>query len=139
LTDLAADDPTSSAVRVRVYLAPEAGGDPAGGPGQAIWVSMDDPQHRERKVQRELQNRVAALEQIEMFAHLSPDERQRLAEGNAPGAVRTRRDHHPPGLRRPLAVRPRQGGVRSPRPREGGAEKLVARIAAPNVFGRWAS
>src|SRR6202035_5238363 len=73
LTDLGADDPTSSAVRVRVYVALQRAGIPLAVPGQAIWVSMDDPQHRERKVQRELQHRVSALEQIEMFSRLSPD------------------------------------------------------------------
>src|SRR5205823_308459 len=104
-------------------------------PGQAIWVSMDDPQHRERKVQRELQHRVAALEQIEMFARLSPDERQRLAEGMRPapfgrGEIITRQDSaaHWPYI---LAKGECEVRVRG----EGGGEKLVARIGGPNVFG----
>src|SRR5205814_1575330 len=84
LTDLAADDPTSSAVRVRVYVALKRAGIPLAVPGQALWVSMDDPEHRERKVQRELQHRVTALEQIEMFTGLSPNDRQQLAEGMRP-------------------------------------------------------
>ena len=135
LTDLAADDPTSSAVRVRVYLALKRAGIPLAVPGQAIWVSMDDPQHRERKVQRELQHRVAALEQIEMFAHLSPDERQRLAEGMRPapfgrGEIITRQDSAAHWLY-VLGKGECEVRVRG----EGGAEKLVARMAAPNVFG----
>src|SRR5207302_7151431 len=57
LTELAADDPTSSAVRVRVYVALKRAGIPLAVPGQAVWVSMDDPQHKERKLQRELAHR----------------------------------------------------------------------------------
>src|SRR5206468_8879924 len=56
LTDLADDDPTSSAVRVRIYVALKRAGIPLAIPGPALWVSMDDPEHRERKVQRELLN-----------------------------------------------------------------------------------
>src|SRR5437763_861113 len=84
LTDLAADDPTSSQVRVRAYVALKRAGIPLAVPGQALWVSMDDPQHKERKVQRELTHRMAALSQIEMFAGLSDEDRMRLAEGMLP-------------------------------------------------------
>src|SRR5438067_2449710 len=135
LTDLAADDPTSSAVRVRVYVALKRAGIPLAVPGQALWVSMDDPEHRERKVQRELQHRMSALEQIEMFKGLSPDDRQRLAEGMRPapfgrGEIITRQDSAAHWLyvlaRGECDVRVRG---------EGAVEKLVARICAPNVFG----
>jgi small-conductance mechanosensitive channel/CRP-like cAMP-binding protein len=135
LTDLAADDPTSSAVRVRIYVALKRAGIPLAVPGQAIWVSMDDPEHRERKVQRELQHRMVSLEQIEMFSRLSPEDRQRLAEGMRPapfgrGEIITRQDSAAHWLyilgKGECEVRVRG---------EGGAEKLVARISAPNVFG----
>ena len=135
LTDLAADDPTSSAVRVRVYVALKRAGIPLAVPGQALWVSMDDPEHRERKVQRELQHRVSALEQIEMFNGLSSDDRQRLAEGMRPapfgrGEIITRQDSAAHWLY-VLARGECEVRVRG----EGAAEKLVARICAPNVFG----
>jgi small-conductance mechanosensitive channel/CRP-like cAMP-binding protein len=135
LTDLAADDPTSSAVRVRIYVALKRAGVPLAVPGQAIWVSMDDPEHRERKVLRELQHRAAALEQIEMFARLPPDDRQRLAEGMRPapfgrGEIITRQDSTAHWLY-VLSKGECEVRVRN----DGGAEKLVARIAAPNVFG----
>src|SRR5712692_8481940 len=58
LTDLAQDDPTSSAVRVRVYVALRRANIPLALPGQAIWVSVDDPQHKQHKLEREIQNRV---------------------------------------------------------------------------------
>jgi small-conductance mechanosensitive channel/CRP-like cAMP-binding protein len=135
LTDLAADDPTSSAVRVRTYVALKRAGIPLAVPGQAIWVSMDDPQHRERKVQRELQHRMQVLEQIEMFSGLTHDDRQRLAEGMQPapfgrGEIITRQDSAAHWLyiltKGDCEVRVRG---------EAGAEKLVARLCSPNVFG----
>jgi CRP-like cAMP-binding protein len=135
LTDLAADDPTSSAVRVRAYVALKRAGIPLAVPGQALWVSVDDPEHRERKLQRELENRVAALEQIEMFSRLLPDDRQRLADGMRPapfgrGEIITRQDSTAHWLY-VLSKGECEVRVRN----EGGAEKMVARIAAPNVFG----
>src|SRR5437868_9312737 len=66
LTDLAQDDPTSSSVRVRVYVALRRANIPLALPGAAVFVSQDDPQHKERKHAREMAHRVAALEQIEM-------------------------------------------------------------------------
>lgn len=135
LTDLHADDPTSSAVRVRIHVALKRAGIPLAVPGQALWVSMDDPQHRERKLQREMAHRVHALEQIEIFTQLSPEDRQRLAEGmrQAPfgrGEIITRQDSTAHWLyvltRGEVEVRVRG---------EGGVEKLVSRMCAPNVFG----
>jgi small-conductance mechanosensitive channel/CRP-like cAMP-binding protein len=135
LTELAADDPTSSAVRVRIWVALKRAGIPLAVPGQTIWVSMDDPQHKERKLQRELQHRVVALEHIEMFAQLSADDRMRLAEGMRPapfgrGEVITRQDSAAHWLyvltKGEVEVRIRG---------EGGVEKLVTRMGSPNVFG----
>ncbi len=135
LTDLAADDPSASAVRVRVYVALKRAGIPLAVPGQAIWVSVDDPQHKERKVQRELQHRMAVLEQIEMFAGLSNDDRTRLAEGMRPapfgrGEIITRQDSAAHWLY-VLTKGECEVRVRG----EGGVEKLVSRLSAPNVFG----
>jgi small-conductance mechanosensitive channel/CRP-like cAMP-binding protein len=135
LTDLAADDPTSSAVRVRIYVALKRAGIPLAVPGQAIWVSMDDPQHRERKVQRELQHRIELLQQIEMFSGLSHDDRQRLAEGMQPapfgrGEIITRQDSAAHWLY-VLTKGECEVRVRG----DGGAEKRVAALGAPNVFG----
>src|SRR5207302_8228172 len=135
LTELAADDPTSSAVRVRIYVALKRAGIPLAIPGQALWVSMDDPEHRERKVQRELLNRTTVLEQIEMFGGLSSDDRQHLADGMRPapfgrGEIITRQDSAAHWLY-VLAKGDCEVRVRG----EGGVEKLVARISGPNVFG----
>jgi small-conductance mechanosensitive channel len=135
LTELAADDPTSSAVRVRVYLALKRAGIPLAVPGQAIWVSMDDPEHQRRKLEREIAHRVEALQRIEMFCLLSPEDRIRLAEGMRPapygrGEIITRQDSAAHWLyvltKGEVEVRVRG---------EGGSEKLVTRMGSPNVFG----
>ena len=135
LTELAADDPTSSAVRVRTYVALKRAGIPLAVPGQTVWVSMDDPQHKERKLQRELSHRIQALEQIEMFAQLNADDRMRLAEGMRPapfgrGEIITRQDSAAHWL---YIVT--KGEVEIRIRGEGGVEKLVTRMGAPNVFG----
>jgi small-conductance mechanosensitive channel/CRP-like cAMP-binding protein len=135
LTDLGADDPTSSAVRVRLYVALKRAGIPLAVPGQAIWVSMDDPQHRQRKVERELAHRVAALEHIEMFAQLTSEDRHRLADGMRPapfgrGEIITRQDSAAHWLY-VLAKGEVEVRIRS----EAGVEKVVTRLSAPNVFG----
>jgi small-conductance mechanosensitive channel/CRP-like cAMP-binding protein len=135
LTDLAADDPTSSAVRVRLYVALKRAGIPLAVPGQTVWVSQDDPDHKERKLQREIAHRVSALEHIEMLARLSPEERIRLAEGMrlAPfgrGEIITRQD----AAAHWLYVLTR-GEVEVKVRGEGGIEKLVTRLQSPNVFG----
>ena len=135
LTELAADDPTSSAVRLRVYQALKRAGIPLAVPGQTVFVSMDDVEHKERKLQRELAHRVAALEQIDIFSHLGQDDRMKLAEGMRPapfgrGEIITRQDSAAHWLyvltRGEVEVRVRG---------ESGVEKLVTRMAAPNVFG----
>ena len=54
LTELASDDPTSSAVRVRVFTALKRANIPLAVPGQTVWVSMDNQEHQSRKVEREL-------------------------------------------------------------------------------------
>jgi small-conductance mechanosensitive channel/CRP-like cAMP-binding protein len=135
LTELAADDPTSSAVRVRVYVALKRAGIPLAVPGQTVWLSMDDPQHKERKLQRELQHRVGALQHIEMFAQLTHDDRMRLAEGMRPapfgrGEIITRQDSAAHWL-----YVLTKGEVEVKVRGEGGVEKLVTRMGSPNVFG----
>lgn len=135
LTDLSRDDPTNSAVRVRLYLALKRAGIPLALPGAAIFVSQDDPEHAQRKRARELAHRVAVLEEVEMFATLSSEERVQLADGMRPapfarGEVITRQDAAAHWLyvltKGEVEVRLRV---------ESGAEHLVARLSAPNVFG----
>lgn len=135
LTDLAQDDPTSSAIRVRVYVALRRANIPLALPGTAVFVSHDDPEHRERKQSREMAQRVAALEQVEMLSSLSSEERLELASFMrlAPfgrGEVITRQN----AIAHWLYVLTK-GEVEVRVRGDNGAEKMVARLSAPNVFG----
>jgi small-conductance mechanosensitive channel/CRP-like cAMP-binding protein len=135
LTDLSADDPTNSSVRVRIYSALKRKGIPLAVPGQTVWVSMDDKQHQASKAERELAHRVSVLAQLEMFKQLDEQDRGLLAAGMKPapfgrGEVITRQDSVAHWLyvltRGECEVRVRG---------EAGVEKLVARLESPNVFG----
>jgi small-conductance mechanosensitive channel/CRP-like cAMP-binding protein len=135
LTDLAHDDPTSSAVRVRIYVALKRAGIPLAVPGTAVFLSHDNPEHRERKAEREIAHKMAALEHVEMLASLSTEERLQLAQAMrlAPfgrGEVITRQNAAAHWLyvltKGEVEVRIRA---------DNGVEKIVTRLAAPNVFG----
>ena len=135
LTDLAQDDPTSSAVRVRVYVALKRANIPLALPGTAVFVSHDDPEHRERKQAREMAHRVAALEQIEMLSSLSSEERVQLASfmrlapfGRSEVITRQNATAHWLYVLTKGEVEVKVRG-------DNGAEKLVTRMVAPNVFG----
>jgi small-conductance mechanosensitive channel/CRP-like cAMP-binding protein len=135
LTDLAQDDATNSAVRVRLYVALRRASIPLALPGTAVFVSHDDPQHKERKLAREVAHKISALENIEMLGPLSTEERMMLANSMrlAPfgrGEVITRQNATAHWLyvltKGEVEVRVRG---------DNGVEKLVTRMAAPNVFG----
>jgi small-conductance mechanosensitive channel len=135
LTELAQDDPTSSAVRVRIYVALKRAGIPLAVPASAIFVSRDDPEHRERAAEREIAHKMTALEHVEMLASLSNEERLQLAAAMrlAPfgrGEVITRQNAAAHWLyvltKGEVEVRIRA---------ENGVEKIVTRLPAPNVFG----
>jgi CRP-like cAMP-binding protein/small-conductance mechanosensitive channel len=140
LTDLAKDDPTSSAVRVRIFAALKRAQIPLAVPAQAVFVSQDDQEHEDRKAARELSRRAASLAAIPLFASLSGEERAVLARcmRAAPfgrGEVITRQGATAHWLyvitRGEVEVRvyPEGGPVDGP---EG---KLVRRLSAPEVFG----
>jgi CRP-like cAMP-binding protein len=84
LTDLANDDPTSSAVRERIYAALKRAQIPLALPGTAVFLSSDDSERSERKRRRALDANRTALRGVALFSHLSEDELARLAETARP-------------------------------------------------------
>jgi small-conductance mechanosensitive channel/CRP-like cAMP-binding protein len=84
LTNLAADDPTSSLVRERIYAALRRAQVPLALPATTVFLSHDDPAHAERKGERERAFRVAALEAVVLFSRLSSEEKLHLAEAVRP-------------------------------------------------------
>jgi small-conductance mechanosensitive channel/CRP-like cAMP-binding protein len=80
LTDLAADDPTDSAVRNHIFYALARARIPLSIPAQMVFVTEDDQARHAHKREAEMQRRMAALARIDLFATLSEDERKQLAD-----------------------------------------------------------
>jgi CRP-like cAMP-binding protein len=81
LTDLAADDPTNSRVRARIYTALRRAGIPLALPAQTTWIQIDDEERRRRKLARRTDDNVAVLRNIPLFRPLTDEELKTLAEG----------------------------------------------------------
>ncbi|MBV9948978.1 MAG: mechanosensitive ion channel family protein, partial [Myxococcales bacterium] len=73
LTDLANDDPTSSRVRGRIYAALKRAGIPLARPAQTLFVSGEEDEAAQ--AERRKERRVRAIEQVELFRALTPEER----------------------------------------------------------------
>lgn len=80
LTDLAVDDPTDSAVRVRVFFALKRAGIPLALPAHALFVTEDSQKRRDRKAKEAQQVRQHGLAGIDIFAPLDENERSRVAD-----------------------------------------------------------
>jgi small-conductance mechanosensitive channel len=95
LLDFAADDPTDSVVRTRIYYALTRAGIPLAIPAHTVFMTEDSLERRERKRELDIERRLAALQRIALFANLSEQERLQLAQALhhapfAPGEVLTR-------------------------------------------------
>lgn len=80
LTDLAVDDPTDSAMRVRVFFALKRAGIPLALPAHALFMTEDSQKRRDRKVKEAQQLRLQGLATVDVFAPLDDDERQQVAD-----------------------------------------------------------
>jgi small-conductance mechanosensitive channel len=135
LTDLAADDPTDSLVRTRVYFALKRVGIPLSIPAQAVFVTEESRERKAVKSQEERQSRLAALARVEFFDHLAPGDRDRLADGLhyapfAAGEVLTRQGAQAHWLY--LVLR---GEARVLVRGDEGGEREVARLGPGQFFG----
>jgi small-conductance mechanosensitive channel/CRP-like cAMP-binding protein len=81
LTDLAADDPTNSRVRARVFTALRRADIPLALPATRMWVQLDDDERAKKKLARRTDERVDALRGVSLFRTLTEDELHTLAEG----------------------------------------------------------
>lgn len=80
LKDLAADDPTDSAVRTRIMFALKRADIPLSIPAHALFVTEDNKERKEDKTQSERLRRVEALRRVDLFAPLEREELERLAD-----------------------------------------------------------
>lgn len=138
LKDLACDDPTSSLVRERIYAALKRAQVPLAIPAKTVFVSQDDTEHRDRKQARELESRLLALSELELFANLSEDEQRTLAQSArlapfSPREVITRQGAAAHWLYVLL-----KGSAAVRVSTQDGNQRQVAVLKAPNFFGEMA-
>lgn len=81
LTDLAADDPTNSRVRARIYTALRRAGIPLAVPTHKRFVYVEDEAHRSANAARHHDEGVRALRSVPLFRSLTDDEIGTLADG----------------------------------------------------------
>jgi small-conductance mechanosensitive channel/CRP-like cAMP-binding protein len=79
LVDLSRDDPTSSAVRDRIYAALGRIGIRPSIPAQSLFLTPENTRRKLRQENREAQKRLDALSAVELFAPLTEAERVELA------------------------------------------------------------
>jgi small-conductance mechanosensitive channel/CRP-like cAMP-binding protein len=79
LTDLACDDPTDSAMRTRIYFALKRAAIPLSIPAHAIFVTEESQERKVAKSQDEKARRREALGRVDLFDHLSQEDRDHLA------------------------------------------------------------
>ena len=79
LTDLAVDDPTNSVVRARIYFALRRANIPLSIPAHSVFLTEEDVSRAERKRAENVEERTAALKNVELFKALTDEERRSLA------------------------------------------------------------
>ena len=135
LTDLAKDDPTNSLVRLRIHAALKRAGIPLAVPASAVFLSKDSPGHARRKDARELERRIAALDSVELFNPMTPEEKARIAPRIRPapftkGEVITRQGATAHWLYVLI-----KGEVEVRLRSDSGEESVINTIRAPGFFG----
>ena len=79
LTDLAVDDPTDSEVRAHVFAALQRAGISLSIPAHAIFVTQETAERKNTKATQMVAQRHAALQHVELFHSLTPDELDQIA------------------------------------------------------------
>lgn len=135
LTDLAADDPTSSRVRARIHAALQRAKIPLALPITVGRVHMENtPEDDARQLDRKKQRNIDALTSIALFRSLSAAELDTLGEGlshmiYAPGETITAQGR----VAHFLYILAR--GAVEVRTTVDGEERAIAELSAPDVFG----
>ena len=80
LGDLAADDSTDSLVRVHLFTALQRAAIRVAEPQETRHLTQENEEHAEAVHRREVQRRLHAINGVDLFATLSVEERQALAE-----------------------------------------------------------
>jgi small-conductance mechanosensitive channel/CRP-like cAMP-binding protein len=84
IIDLANDDPTNSRVRSRIFTALKRAGIPLATPAVTNLVEIHDREREKSHVERDVERRVAALKNVNLFKPLTEQELRAIAEGLSP-------------------------------------------------------
>ena len=84
INDLAADDPTNSRVRARIYTALSRAQIPLAVPAQMTFVEMRNTEHADHHRRESVSAHLHALETVSLFRHLKQAELETLAAGMNP-------------------------------------------------------
>jgi small-conductance mechanosensitive channel/CRP-like cAMP-binding protein len=134
LTDLAADDPTDSEVRTRIFFALQRAGMSPALPAQSVFVTQESGERDAARSQVQVERRRSLLRSVALFATLSDAERDEVA-GHlrytpfTSGEVMTRQGAEAHWL---YII---EDGTASVRVSDGKAEREVARLARADFFG----
>lgn len=142
MKDVATDDPTQSRVRTRVYTALRRAGIPLAVPAHTQFVEVKDEERENKRIARQLKQRLEALKNVRLFQTLTEEELTTLAEGMnhvdyCAGELITRQGAKAHWL---YVLTVGTAEIRAmidpdgdgPRPAE---SRLVAAIQAPDFFG----
>ena len=134
LADLDVDDPTDSAIRVRIWFALRRAGIPMSIPASTMFLTHETQERGDRKTKDELARRLAALASVDLFNLLPAELREELAQQLvympfAAGESVTREGDKDDGLY--MLVR----GNAAVRIGRGADEREVAQLTAGQFFG----
>jgi CRP-like cAMP-binding protein len=134
LEDLTADDPTDSAVRIRVWFALRRANIPMSIPASSVFVTHETPERADRKAADEQARRLAALAAVDIFSGVPEATQQGLAGDLmytpfAAGEAITREGELDDGLYMLVS------GDAIVRIGSGAERRDVARLAAGQFFG----
>jgi CRP-like cAMP-binding protein len=134
LTDLAVDDPTSSAVRARVYAALRRASIPLARPSMTTFVAQNIDDDDQARIQRLSQRRMEAVESLEIFQALTHEEKDFLSHHlrYAPFTAGETMTHQGAVAHWLYILTSGKAEVRMRQDRE---EARVALIEAPSFFG----
>jgi len=80
LNDLNIDDPTDSAVRIRVWFAMRRAGISLSIPASTVFLTHETPERETRKAEQELEQRMRALKRVDLFSGLTAKLQRALAD-----------------------------------------------------------
>src|SRR5262249_26781961 len=138
IRDLASDDPTSSRVRARIYTALRRAGIPLAVPAHTAFVEMHDADRAAKHREREIDERLAALQTVHLFRPFSNDALRTLASGMTLASYANKERTRKRGQRAHCLYFMTSGTAEIRIHEDGQPPLIVAKLQAPDFFGEMA-